>query len=282
MLRKHFHEDNRQAWNEATIAHNSHKQDQAGFLRRGGHTLFPEELALLGDLPGRDLVHLQCNAGQDSLSLVQHGARVTGVDISDEAVRFAQQLSQDSGLSATFERADVFDWLATTEARFDIAFSSYGTICWLSDLADWAKGVARVLRPGGRLVLLDFHPILWVFHEDWSLKYDYFMEGKVMSWESGVGDYVAMSGEALAPMGYKEGVQGFHNSHPSHEFQWGVAEIIGAVVGAGLRLTVFEEYPFMNGAQLCEGMRELQGRRMVVPAGLPNLPLMFGLQAEKS
>ena len=93
------------------MAHNSHKRDQAKFLRAGGSTLFAEELGLLGDVRDRSLLHLQCNSGQDSLSLVQLGAQVTGVDISDTAIDFARQLSRDSGLSASFERADVLEWL---------------------------------------------------------------------------------------------------------------------------------------------------------------------------
>ncbi len=87
-MRNDLHEANRLSWNAATRAHNSHKLDQAGFLRRGGTTLFPEELALLGDVRGLRIAHLQCNAGQDSLSLAARGALVTGVDISDEAIAF--------------------------------------------------------------------------------------------------------------------------------------------------------------------------------------------------
>ena len=74
MLRRDLHEENRQAWNHATPVHNSHKRNQADFLRRGGTTLFPEELELLGDISGLDIAHLQCNAGQDTLSLANHGA----------------------------------------------------------------------------------------------------------------------------------------------------------------------------------------------------------------
>jgi 2-polyprenyl-3-methyl-5-hydroxy-6-metoxy-1,4-benzoquinol methylase len=108
MLARELHEDNRRSWNSATRAHNSHKGDQAGFLRSGGSTLFPEEAELLGDVAGQRLVHLQCNSGQDSLSLAALGADVTGVDISDEAVRFATTLSAQSGMPATFVRSDVF------------------------------------------------------------------------------------------------------------------------------------------------------------------------------
>src|SRR5262249_18500319 len=83
MTQHDLHEANRLSWNAATDANNSHKQDQAEFFRAGGSTLYPEEVELLGDVRGKTLVHLQCNAGQDTLSLARLGAVVTGVDISD-------------------------------------------------------------------------------------------------------------------------------------------------------------------------------------------------------
>src|SRR5215467_11974926 len=121
-MRKELHEENRLTWNEATVAHNSHKGDQAAFFRQGGTTLHLEELELLGDLEGRSVVHLQCNSGQDTLSLARLGAHVTGVDISDTAINFARQLSHDSGIPAVFERMDIYDWLEQTKhstQRFD-------------------------------------------------------------------------------------------------------------------------------------------------------------------
>ena len=95
-MKQDLHEANRLSWNAATVAHNSHKGDQAAFFRKGGSTLFPEEARLLGDVKGLSVLHLQCNAGQDSLSIARLGAEVTGVDISDEAVDFATRLSQQS------------------------------------------------------------------------------------------------------------------------------------------------------------------------------------------
>ena len=89
-IRRDLHEDNRRSWNAATPVHNQHKQDQAGFLRAGNELLFAEDYELLGPLTGKALLHLQCNSGQDSLCLARHGARVTGVDISDEAIEFAR------------------------------------------------------------------------------------------------------------------------------------------------------------------------------------------------
>ena len=285
MLRRDLHEENRLAWNEATIAHNSHKRDQARFLREGGSTLYPEELSLLGEVAGLRLIHLQCNSGQDSLSLARLGAVVTGVDISDTAIAFARQLSLDSGIPATFVRMDVYDWLeqaARSPERFDIAFCSYGALCWLSDLRLWAQGVAEVLAPGGRLAVVEFHPMVMAFDRHWALAYPYFANGQALTYQIGIGDYVAESGEASMPSGYVQGVQGFKNPHPSHEFSWGIGEIVTALLRAGLTLTALEEYPYSNGCKLFQGMRETAGGRMIPPEGAPSLPLMFGLAARKA
>jgi SAM-dependent methyltransferase len=285
MAIRDLHEDNRRSWNSATRAHNSHKGDQAAFLRGGGSTLFPEELALLGDVEGARLVHLQCNSGQDTLSLAALGAQVTGVDISDEAVAFATALAADSGIPGTFVRADVLAWFDTARAdgtTFDVAFSSYGAIGWLSDLVPWGIGIADVLRPGGRFVIVDFNPVGIMF--DWQGKpaYDYWMHGGTHEViDGGVGDYVSVAKESLVPWGYQEGMAEVPDPHRCHQFAWGLSEIVSALLEAGLTLEVFREYPWSNGAVFHEQARELPGRRYLPPAGLPNVPLMYGIRAVK-
>ncbi len=282
---KHIHQANRDSWNRATVAHNSHKRDQAGFLRGGGSTLFPEEVEVLGDVGGRRLVHLQCNSGQDTLSIARQGAVATGVDISDEAIEFASRLSVESGIRATFHRADVYDWFDTARARgdrFDIVFCSYGAICWLSDLDRWAAGVNAVLATGGRLVMVDFHPVSMMFNERFELTYPYLGEGKPQHWEDGVGDYVALSGPALTPSGFEAGVADFRNPKPAYEFQWHMGAILNALLRTGLRIELLREYPYSNGARLFDNMREEAGRRMFPPTGAPAVPLMFGLVAVRS
>jgi hypothetical protein len=98
----------------------------------------------------------------------------------------------------------------------------------------------------------------------------------------GIGDYVADSGPALAPMGYEAGVQDFCNPHRSHEFNFGIGEILTALLGSGLKLARFVEYPYSNGCKQFNRMRELEGFRMAPPADLPSLPLMYGLVATKA
>ena len=279
-LDRSMHEANRISWNAATRQHNSHKGDQAAFLRGGGTTLFPEEVELLGDVRGKTLLHLQCNAGQDTLSIAAHlGAQVTGVDISDEAISFARKLAADAGIAGTFERADVYDWFEQHTATFDVVFTSYGVIPWLSDLMGWGRGVGAALKPGGRFVLLEFHPFLNVYNEKLELAYDY-SGGEAIHFEEGIGDYVAESGGALTHTGHKiEDTPHFHNPNPVYEFCWGTGDIVGALLAAGLRLEVFREYPYSNGWKPFSDMRELPGRRMVLPEGMPNIPFMLGLVA---
>lgn len=275
------HEQNRRSWNAVTPAHNSHKGDQAEFFREGGSTLFPEELELLGDIEGASLLHLQCNCGQDSLSLVAAGAKVTGVDISDAAVDFARTLSADSGLPARFERADVLDWLEEAAARgerFDRVFSSYGTIGWLADLPRWARGVASVLAPRGRLVLFEFHPMCWSFDGEGRLIDSYFIADPIEE-RGGVNDYVGRSNDGLVPMEGTPGVQDFENPEPAVCYQYTVAQTVQAIADAGLFVESLREYPYANGCLLFAGMERLPGRRYRMPEGVPDMPLMLGVAA---
>ena len=284
--RRALHEENRLSWNEATRAHNSHKRDQAKFFREGGNKLFPEETALLGDLHGKSVLHLQCNSGQDTLSMKQLGAAsVTGVDISDEAIDFARKLSADSGLAATFHRADVYEWLAEAargDERWDVVFCSYGAIIWLSDLATWARGIASVLRPGGRFVTVEFHPFGWAFDENLAHKFPYSTHGRTITWSDGIGDYVGEAGAVLAPSGWEEGVQNFRNPHPAHEFAWSLSEVITALIDAGLVLEHFREYDHLGGIHPFKGMVRTEDRRWVLPPEAPSLPLMYSVVARKA
>jgi SAM-dependent methyltransferase len=271
-------DDTRRSWDIATRNHNTHKGDQAAFLRGGGDTLFDEELALLGPLGGVRLVHLQCNAGQDTLCLARRGAQVVGVDFSDEAIGFARQLSADTGIAAELVHAEVVSWMATTERRFQVAFSSYGAAVWMPDLAAWARGVARILEPGGRFVYVEFHPVAWSIGADLRLsRDDYFQTAPFLE---PVADYVATSGAGLhggisAPAGANDVVAA------SYQVQLG--DLVTVLASAGLVVTTLREYPHANGCRIIDALVDSGAgdRRWVLPPGTARVPLMFGLVAEK-
>ncbi len=270
------YEQTRQSWNIATRHHNAHKGDQAALLRSGQDVLFPEELALLGPLDGRRLVHLQCNAGQDSLGLARRGAVVDGIDLSDGAIAFARGLARDSGIAATFVCAEVVAWLHATAARYDLAFSSYGAVGWLPALTPWAEGIARVLRPGGAFVYVEFHPLVWSVGPTFALDADnYFAD---TAFVAPVGDYVATSGTGL---GAADGATPGENPVPAACWQYTLADIVDALATAGLRLETLREYPYANGCRVHDGLVAAPDRRWVWPPQVAKVPLMFGLRVRK-
>lgn len=270
------HEQNRASWNAATERHLTHKTGLAARLRDGWSPLFPEERELLGDVRGRRVLHVQCNDGTDTLGIAALGADALGVDISDVAIEAARALSAESGIAARFERADVLAWLPDAAARgerFDVAFATYGAIPWVSDLGAWMRGIHDVLAPGGRLVLVEFHPVLYVFEEGWQIGYSYFPAAGGKRWEEGVEDYVGYtSGDAEA--------RGWKNPNACVEFQWTLAEIVNAVVGSGLQLERLGEHPYTNGWHPFPDMRPGEGRRFHPPAGR-EVPLMLSLAARR-
>lgn len=265
----------RASWDAATAQHNRHKGNQAAFLRSGGLTLHAEERGLLGDLTGLDVVHLQCNAGPDTLGLVRLGARATGVDLSGEATRAARALSQETGLQATFEEAEVVSWLSTTPARFDVAFASYGALPWIADPLAWMRGVHRVLRPGGRLVVVEFHPLVWSLGDALDLSGDsYFHKGP---YTQPVGDYVAAGALPFARTPAPE----FDNPHAATAWQHTVADLVTAVVGAGLQLTGLHEWAESPFCRLSPGLVSTGEGRWGFPEGKPAVPLLLRLTARR-
>ena len=273
------HQQNRKSWNAATRAHRTHRPRQASYFLEGGSTLFEEEMNLLGDVADREVAHLMCNAGQDSISLARLGASVTGVDISDSAIEEGRELAAATDSEVDFVRSDVYDWLAKTTSTFEVAFSSYGIVPWLSDLEAWAAGIEGILSPGGAFVLVDFHPVAVLFDESMTLSEPYAGTDR-FEFDDGVGDYVAQSGETMAPGGFEPG-ETFDNPESCIEFSWTLSDVIQALVDAGLSLETFDEYPFSNGWRMFDSLVRVDERRWGFPDGQPNLPLMFGLKVTK-
>lgn len=109
-------------------------------------------------MAGKDLLHLQCHFGLDTLSWARLGARVTGVDFSPVAIARARELAERAGLAATFVEADTQRLPATLAGRFEMVVATYGVLCWIAELDAWMRGASMALRPGGSLILVDLHP----------------------------------------------------------------------------------------------------------------------------
>lgn len=209
--------------------------------------------------------------------------RHLGSGFYDQIITMCQKVGFSPQVAQEAVQMQTIVWLEkpVNKDKFDIAFSSYGAICWISDLNLWATRIASVLKKGGRLVLMEFHPVAMIFDIDGRHKFPYFRNGEPETWEDGVSDYVAESSASLAPEDNQDGIQNFLNPYRSHEFQWGMGEIITALLQAELTLVTFKEYPYSNGWKPFEDMKQEPGRRWFSPENIPNIPLMYSLVAMK-
>src|SRR5690606_26113745 len=154
-----------------------------GFMY-GKSSLKSIELDLLGDVSGKSILHLQCHFGQDTLSLSRMGAKVTGVDLSDNAIKIAQALTKKLNADAEFICCDLYDLPNHLNKTFDIGFTSYGTITWLRDLDKWAAVVSKFLKPEGKLVFAEFHPVVLMFDDAFEKnEYDHFKNKLLKRWK---------------------------------------------------------------------------------------------------
>src|ERR687891_1552005 len=109
---------NRALWDEWTAIHEgSSFYDLEGF-KRGGIRLSEYEREEVGPVDDKDLLHLQCHFGLDTLSWARLGARVTGADFSEPAVEQARLLAAETGLEARFVVSDVVDLPDNLEGDF--------------------------------------------------------------------------------------------------------------------------------------------------------------------
>jgi SAM-dependent methyltransferase len=138
---------NLRAWDEA------HRSLRRGGGRRGLPKPVRERLP---DLEGRHVLHLGSGAGRETAALIGLGALVTGVDGSEETVRAARKRLPDAALVA----ADIQELpVELRRGRFDVVYSSWGTLALVSDLGRWTAGIAAALRRGGVLLAYDEHPV---------------------------------------------------------------------------------------------------------------------------
>lgn len=256
---------NRANWDSRVPVHlASSFYDVAGF-RAGASTLWWFEVAEVGPVAGRSLVHLQCHIGLDTLSWARRGALVSGLDFSAPAISAASSLAASLGLPAEFVVADVYDAVAAFGGRrFDIVYTGIGALCWLPDVAGWARVVAGLLAPGGFVYLAEAHPFAQILDSE--------AAGLVVG-----RDYFDVAPQVdECPYTYTDGPA---LSHPRQvEFQHRLGEIVTSLAGAGLRIEFVHEHDFDVGERF-DSLERREDGTFGLPPGQPRVPLMYSLRA---
>ncbi len=218
---------------------------------------------------GLDTVHLQCHIGTDTVSLARLGARVTGLDFSPAALEVARDLAARCGVDARFVEAELYGAVdALGREQFDLVYTGVGSLGWLPDITGWARVVAELLRPGGRLYLREGHPMLWALDPERDdqllvVGYPYFEteEPEVFDFPGTYTDGDASGVETV-----------------SHEWNHGLGEIVQAVLEAGLTLTRLVEHDFAEWKAL-DWMEVDDKGHWRLPDHRERLPVMYTLEA---
>src|SRR6188508_2757099 len=159
-----YRDVNRANWDDRAAAHAaSGDYNVATFASDPGYLsdVVRFDRPLLGDITGLRGVHLQCHIGTDTISLARLGADMTGLDFSPASLAEARRIAGLAGADVRFVEAEVYDAAgALGPERFDLVYTGIGALCWLPDIARWARVVAGLLRPGGRLFIREGHPML--------------------------------------------------------------------------------------------------------------------------
>jgi SAM-dependent methyltransferase len=233
-----WRELNQANWDERVPIHvNAPDAYDLTALRAGTDRLDPIAAEVLGPAAGRRVLHPQCHFGMDSLRIARQGASVTGVDFSPPAIETARALAAELGFSdrARFVEANVYDALTALPepGGFDRVFVSWGALCWLPDIAGWARVVAAFLAPGGYLALADAHPFVYVF------------DSATATPDGMPGWYVPYLARTASledePRDYADPTARLRNSRT---WQWlhPVSDILTALLDAGLRIDRFQEH----------------------------------------
>ncbi|MEP7237495.1 MAG: class I SAM-dependent methyltransferase [Ferruginibacter sp.] len=260
-----YFEENKVSWNKRTAVHKDSAFYDLDAFKKGESSLNKIELDELGDVKGKSLLHLQCHFGMDTMSWTREGANCTGVDLSDESIDLAKTINAELSLNTEFVCCNVYDLKNQLDKKFDIVFTSYGTIGWLPDLDKWAAIIAHFLKPGGVFYIADFHPALWMMDEDFEkIKYNYFNTEVITEETSGT------YSDRSAPI---KSIEHCWN-HP-------FSEIITALLKYDLQIQLFNEFTyspyncFNNLEQGADGMWRIKGMD-------EKMPMMYSIKAIKS
>lgn len=255
---------NRATWNALTELHQQSHFYNVEQFKKTRNSLNAIELAEIGEVKDKSLLHLQCHFGMDTLSFAELGANVTGADLSDASIRLACQLRDELGLEGNFVASDVYALKENLTGKFDIVYTSYGAIGWLPDLKQWAGIISHFLKEGGYFYMVEFHPVIYMYEwaNNFALKYSYFNERPVIETIS-----ESYTNQKLKPQ-------------VSYTWNHSLSEIVNALLGEGLQLEFLNEYNY-SVYNCFPHLKEIEKGKYRFKPPYHHLPHTFSLRARK-
>ena len=182
----------------------------------------------LAGVRGLDILYLQSHLGADGVVMARAGARVTCADFSATALAKASELAAKVGVEIDTVETDSRALPESLHGRFDLVYVTVGAICWIDDLDRWLRQVSLALRPGGRFVMVEIHPLYqMVYDRVPDLIVDFSYGGGSAQSETESGSYAAPDADFVST---------------TTCYAHSVGDIVTGTVRAGLRVDVLEEH----------------------------------------
>jgi SAM-dependent methyltransferase len=128
-------------------------------------SLREEDVRLLGDVAGKDILEVGCGSAPCARWLADQGAHAVAFDLSAGMLRYAVAANEATGTQVPLVRANA-ERIPFASASFDVVCSAFGGVPFVPDLDRLLHEVARVLRPGGSWTFAVTHPMRWIFPDD--------------------------------------------------------------------------------------------------------------------
>ncbi len=158
------------SWDEAAPLHAEINRHLLQEVQKADYSNFDQYLTKLVDtidVAALSCVQICCNNGIDLISLKKKGAGFClGIDGSPAFIKQAQELGEKAGVSdIKFARHNIYELPDSLREQFDIALITVGVINWMPDLNRFMEVCSSLLKPGGKLVMEEIHPILSMYIE---------------------------------------------------------------------------------------------------------------------
>lgn len=137
-----------------------------------------KNLKLLGNLKGKKVLEIGCGGAQCGIAMAKKGAKVIGIDISDEQLKFAKELTKKNKVKIKFYQGDIKNLKQIKSNSQDIVFSAFA-LHYVDNLQKCFSEVHRVLKKKSLFVFSLDHPFFRTMNsKNLKIKGSYFKTGK--------------------------------------------------------------------------------------------------------
>ncbi|NIO44242.1 MAG: methyltransferase domain-containing protein, partial [Candidatus Aenigmarchaeota archaeon] len=147
----------RKAWNKMSKSYQNAHKIPTKHAHYGPGVSDEDKLKLLGNVKGKKILEIGCGGGQCSIAFAKQGAKVIGIDISEEQLKFAKNLAKKEKVKIKFIRSNIENLKQIKSKSQDIVFSAFA-LQYVKNLKKCLKEVFRVLKNKGIFVFSLDHP----------------------------------------------------------------------------------------------------------------------------